>query len=218
MNCNGACAGSGSSKGRGTCPGATQFPEPMPGMSGFGKSIFRFSVVDQVMVPAGLEPGEYLLSWRWDCEQSDQVFQNCADIIITDDSANALESLVSNPNANTDEYHAVGAAGKDIDGCSVMKEADCNAHSECSWTDKNGKKYCAGSTPEGKAEPEPEPESEPETGPEPEPTGASEVSPVTNSSTDPEDTVVPVTSEVANHGMVARTSSTVFSVVIALYF
>ena len=33
-------------------------------------------------VPADLEPGAYVLSWRWDCEQSAQVWQNCADVEI----------------------------------------------------------------------------------------------------------------------------------------
>ena len=41
-----------------------------------------WSVVDKVAVPAGLDAGHYLLSWRWDCEESTQVWQNCADIAI----------------------------------------------------------------------------------------------------------------------------------------
>merc|ERR1711879_648388 len=28
--------------------------------------------------------GEYVLSWRWDCEETDQVWNSCADIVITD--------------------------------------------------------------------------------------------------------------------------------------
>eukprot|EP00437_Effrenium_voratum_P021419 CAMPEP_0181447430 /NCGR_PEP_ID=MMETSP1110-20121109/26618_1 /TAXON_ID=174948 /ORGANISM="Symbiodinium sp., Strain CCMP421" /LENGTH=360 /DNA_ID=CAMNT_0023571543 /DNA_START=80 /DNA_END=1162 /DNA_ORIENTATION=+ len=94
-----------------TCPpGSIQFPEPYPGLSGhvpwwrsglapmtpqwsthlMGGSAglppisrgFPFSVADLVQVPPDLEVGEYLLSWRWDCEQSTQVWQNCADIQI----------------------------------------------------------------------------------------------------------------------------------------
>jgi len=71
------------------CGGKTQFPEPLPGLSGFvinttfpEKSITAFSVVDLMRVPSHIEPGTYLLSWRWDCEQSPQIWQNCADIII----------------------------------------------------------------------------------------------------------------------------------------
>lgn len=33
-------------------------------------------------VPNDLPSGDYLLSWRWDCEQSAQVWQNCADVRI----------------------------------------------------------------------------------------------------------------------------------------
>ena len=40
------------------------------------------SVVDVVHVPAGLKPGEYVLGWRYDCEGTAQVWQNCADITI----------------------------------------------------------------------------------------------------------------------------------------
>ena len=28
------------------------------------------------------QAGEYLLSWRWDCEESTQVWQNCADVVL----------------------------------------------------------------------------------------------------------------------------------------
>jgi hypothetical protein len=42
----------------------------------------KFSVMDEVVVPN--EPGEYILGWRWDCEETDQVWASCADIVITD--------------------------------------------------------------------------------------------------------------------------------------
>jgi hypothetical protein len=67
------------------------YPEPLPNTHGFGHNnstkvedgFHDYSVVDTVAVPAGLAPGDYLLSWRWDCEQTTQVWQNCADIRIT---------------------------------------------------------------------------------------------------------------------------------------
>jgi hypothetical protein len=71
------------------CDGNTQFPEALPGLSGFvtnatfpNKSVDAFSVVDLVLVPDDLEPGDYVLSWRWDCEQSPQIWQSCADITV----------------------------------------------------------------------------------------------------------------------------------------
>merc|ERR1711871_1523919 len=48
-----------------------------------GDAYHSYSIVDRVVVPADLEPGDYLLSWRWDCEQTHQIWQNCADVRIT---------------------------------------------------------------------------------------------------------------------------------------
>ena len=42
-----------------------------------------YSIEDTVQVPADIEAGEYVLSWRWDCEHSSQVWNSCADITIT---------------------------------------------------------------------------------------------------------------------------------------
>jgi len=95
--CGQRCAGTGF--GIHCPPGMSQFPEPAPGISGYS-SLFinddydpanpynaygdglEYSIVDKVIVPQDLEPGDYLLSWRWDAEQSHQVWQNCADITI----------------------------------------------------------------------------------------------------------------------------------------
>jgi hypothetical protein len=87
-----------------TCPpGMTQFAEPLPGISSYigtfmvdfqatkatttaGIEGLPYSIVDKVVVPPGIEAGEYLLSWRWDAEQSPQIWQSCADIQIVDSS------------------------------------------------------------------------------------------------------------------------------------
>ena len=39
-------------------------------------------VMDTVRVPADIEPGEYVLGWRWDCEMTAQVWGACSDITI----------------------------------------------------------------------------------------------------------------------------------------
>jgi len=39
-----------------------------------------WSIVDRVQVPD--TPGEYVLSWRWDCEETAQVWSSCADITV----------------------------------------------------------------------------------------------------------------------------------------
>ncbi len=83
VDCYAFADGASVSKGLGSCPpGTSQFPEPAPGISGFGKNVWPWSIADYVRVPESLEQGRYLLSWRWDCEESTQVWQNCADIAV----------------------------------------------------------------------------------------------------------------------------------------
>jgi len=68
------------------CPHGTMFPAGWPEGSGHGFLVGEsntFSVMDEVQVPN--VPGDYVLSWRWDCEETDQVWNSCADITITTD-------------------------------------------------------------------------------------------------------------------------------------
>jgi len=39
-------------------------------------------IVDTLVVPEELQAGEYVLGWRWDCEESTQVWSNCADVTL----------------------------------------------------------------------------------------------------------------------------------------
>jgi hypothetical protein len=43
---------------------------------------YDFGIVDEIELPKNLAPGKYVLSWRWDVEQSPQVWANCADVNI----------------------------------------------------------------------------------------------------------------------------------------
>merc|ERR1712072_1136134 len=54
-----------------------------PGPPGFHPEELSYSIKDRVKVPSHLEPGNYTVSWRWDCEESQQVWTNCADVEIT---------------------------------------------------------------------------------------------------------------------------------------
>eukprot|EP00038_Savillea_parva_P005793 m.160015 g.160015 ORF g.160015 m.160015 type:complete len:360 (+) comp11890_c0_seq1:499-1578(+) len=97
QHCSQSCSGLNVT-GRTCPPGMTQFPEPASGLSGYyaqtcvpgddgqsycdGLSGFNYNIVDKVIVPTSLPAGDYLLSWRWDCEQSRQIWQNCADITL----------------------------------------------------------------------------------------------------------------------------------------
>jgi len=42
----------------------------------------NLEVVDAVRVPASLAAGAYVVQWRWDCEESSQIWTNCADVTV----------------------------------------------------------------------------------------------------------------------------------------
>ena len=67
------------------CTNGTQFSPPGPGLLGFGVHVgsgklFDFSIIDKVEIPKDLEPGKYVLSFRWDCEQTPQIWNTCSNI------------------------------------------------------------------------------------------------------------------------------------------
>lgn len=39
-------------------------------------------VSDKVVIPADIKPGSYVVSWRMDCEETAQIWQNCGDVMI----------------------------------------------------------------------------------------------------------------------------------------
>lgn len=82
----------------GLCAKPYQFPpraahgkSPMAGFSGSGgigglpstTPLIKWFVEDKVHLPAALEPGDYVLSYRFDCEQTAQVWNMCGDIKVT---------------------------------------------------------------------------------------------------------------------------------------
>lgn len=72
----------GSSK---SCPTSLMFEKQWDDGTGGGVGgKFMFTIKDKLRVPNNLELGEYSLSWRWDCEQTPQVWNSCADITISE--------------------------------------------------------------------------------------------------------------------------------------
>jgi hypothetical protein len=47
---------------------------------GEGDKAGHVAALDTVKVPAGLKPGRYVLGFRYDCEATAQVWQQCADV------------------------------------------------------------------------------------------------------------------------------------------
>lgn len=43
---------------------------------------YNLEIVDKVRIPSDLKPGAYVLGWRWDCEESNQIWSSCSDVNI----------------------------------------------------------------------------------------------------------------------------------------
>lgn len=43
----------------------------------------NLEMVDYVRIPEDTKPGAYVIQWRWDCEETDQIWASCADVTIT---------------------------------------------------------------------------------------------------------------------------------------
>jgi hypothetical protein len=43
---------------------------------------YNMEIVDKVQIPANLTAGEWVLGWRWDCEESNQIWQSCSDVTV----------------------------------------------------------------------------------------------------------------------------------------
>jgi hypothetical protein len=59
------------------------FPQTTPPTRAGTTAIPDLEIVDRVQIPATLAAGEYVLGWRWDCEESNQIWQSCSDVTIT---------------------------------------------------------------------------------------------------------------------------------------
>lgn len=66
--------------GPGAC--ATGVPEERCTLEQVAQRSMDFGIVDKLRVPEHLEPGDYVLGFRWDCEQLPQVWSQCADVKI----------------------------------------------------------------------------------------------------------------------------------------
>jgi len=66
--------------------GGFQFPPPAPGVFGYGQCVSNgtyvapFSIVDKVQVPLNISAGRYIISFRYDAEQTPQVWNTCGSI------------------------------------------------------------------------------------------------------------------------------------------
>jgi hypothetical protein len=69
------------------CPTGVQFETKFDaGMGAMGPGrrfgSYDYTMVDKLQLPADVTAGQYVLSWRWDCEETPQVWNSCADVTI----------------------------------------------------------------------------------------------------------------------------------------
>ena len=51
--------------------------------SGWGNGdLYRLEIVDRLRLPKDLAAGDWILGWRWDCEESTQVWNSCSDVTV----------------------------------------------------------------------------------------------------------------------------------------
>lgn len=55
------------------------------GMTDGASADGHMEIIDRVQIPHDLPTGEYVLGWRWDCEESNQIWQSCSDVSIVQD-------------------------------------------------------------------------------------------------------------------------------------
>ena len=111
-----------------------QFPEPAPGLSGFGvvlpnntNGLFKFNIIDKLNIPTNLEPGHYVLSFRWDCEQTSQIWISCASISLVIDAD--VCPTCSDGLLNGDEEE-IDCGGPDCDACPTCSDGLLNGDEE----------------------------------------------------------------------------------------
>eukprot|EP00051_Salpingoeca_urceolata_P026278 m.476717 g.476717 ORF g.476717 m.476717 type:complete len:496 (+) comp20624_c0_seq1:318-1805(+) len=129
-----------------TLPPIPNFPEIR------GRGPFEYGVMDKVKVPANLPAGDYVLSFRWDSEQVQQVWSQCSDVkIVANPKAKTNVRAVADPNA---KFLANGPRPKPFNVCvneSVsLSVNECNIWGQIYDTLLDGK---AAVTPEFRANP-----------------------------------------------------------------
>lgn len=75
-----------------------------------GRGPFKFNLVDTVKIPSELPPGHYVLSLRWDAEQTKQVWSHCSDVMLAAAPASPAVSAPSAPSPPSDSGVCRGAS------------------------------------------------------------------------------------------------------------
>merc|ERR1712050_406849 len=99
--------------------------------------------MDEVNVPQKV--GSYVLSWRWDCEEADQVWTSCADIEITDEPVPPPAPTPAPPEGTCPNFKP-GVDSCSTKGCMTRDESgNCRECCEgCWWIYSSEGSICTG--------------------------------------------------------------------------
>lgn len=90
-------------------------PAPFPGA--YGRGPFAWSLMDLVEVPSNLQSGHYALSWRWDAEQTKQVWSHCSDVqIVNPNKPETPAKSQQRPEQRANVCNG-GSIGLDVNDC-----------------------------------------------------------------------------------------------------
>lgn len=86
-----------------------------------------------MQIPADLPPGDYVVGWRWDCEQTPQIWHSCADVTVQ--LAGSPQSDPYPPIDGCDVCNVAGGPCADCKQCLDDKTGDCKKcwkqHTSC---------------------------------------------------------------------------------------
>lgn len=118
------------------------FEPPVPGVWGFGEGhcqdardptsgctpeeakrwYLDFGIVDRVRVPEALPEGDYVLGFRWDCEQTPQVWSSCSDVTV---KSSGRGSKAFSPARGCTQCCVAGGLCSNCTGCLNDKTGAC---------------------------------------------------------------------------------------------
>ena len=142
-------------KGPESCATGTQFPVAFNavGSHGYGQDMFgrtkeyMWAIVDKVQLPK--VTGDYVLRWRWDQEQTPQIWSHCADVtIVAGETAAPAAPAVQLQNAATKGSLPMPVTGLGtgcaIGGCKIGPGSDMVAYNmSLQWLKIGGRRFDA---------------------------------------------------------------------------
>jgi hypothetical protein len=114
-----------------------------------GRGPFALSIQDEVVVPKDIPAGKYVISWRWDAEQTKQVWAGCSDVELVDARESTRTAAGLQPHSKPYQPSGKNVCHGDSFGLNVV---ECDAWVEM-YNALNGKGWPATSGPSWKLDP-----------------------------------------------------------------